>query len=221
MLVKGNVANLFSHYRPARKVFVDTSVLMDGRILAAAQTGFLSDDLIIPRSVIRELQLLADGKDAAKRARARFGLDIVSALERIDFFDVAILPDRLDHTPVDERLLELAKSEHGMIMTLDYNLSKVAATEKIPILNLNELTLALQHEHLAGERLKLKITSPGSNNRQGIGHSRDGIMVVVEDAKNKVGKEVEVEFTHFLQTPSGRMAFAKLVKPTSKAKTRR
>ena len=106
-----------------RKVYVDTSSLMDGRILEVAKTGFLSDDLIIPRSVIRELQLLADGKDSEKRNRARFGMDVARELERVVFFDTEILQDELDKTPVDERLIELAKENSGVILTCDYNLS--------------------------------------------------------------------------------------------------
>ena len=107
-----------------RKIYVDTSTLMDGRILAVAGTGFISDDLVIPRSVVRELQLLADGKDSEKRTRARFGLDVVSDLERVVAVNTEILADPLDHTPVDERLIELAQANHGAILTNDYNLNK-------------------------------------------------------------------------------------------------
>ena len=99
-----------------RKIYVDTSALMDGRILSIARTGFIGDDLIIPRSAIRELQLLADGKDSEKRMRARFGMDTANELERVVFCNTEILEDALDHTPVDERLLQLAKSNKGLIL---------------------------------------------------------------------------------------------------------
>ncbi len=195
--------------RARRKVYVDTSTLIDGRILEVAKTGFLADDLIIPRSVIRELQLLADGKDAERRNRARFGLDVVRELERVVYCDVTILQDALDHTPVDDRLIELAKANHGTIMTNDFNLNKVAATEHIDVLNVNNLAMVLRTEYLPGEKFRIKITSAGSNPKQGVGHLPDGTMVVVDKAANKVGQEIGIEFVRFIQTSAGRMMFAK------------
>ena len=183
-----------------RKIYVDTSSLMDGRILKVAKTGFLGGTLIIPRSVLREMQLLADGKDSEKRARARFGLDIVNELERVVHTDVIILSDPLDHTPVDDRLIQLAKENHGLILTNDFNLGKVAATMGIDILNVNDLVMELRADYLPGERLKIKISGTGSNPKQGIGYLPDGMMVVVDDASSKVGKIVEIEFVRFLQT---------------------
>lgn len=193
-----------------RKIYVDTSALMDRRILAVAQTGFISDDVIIPRSVIRELQMLADGHDSEKRARARMGMDVVNELERVVFFDTTILQDELDRTPVDERLIELAKKNHGVILTCDFNLGKVAKTEKIDVLNVNDLALVLRGEYLPGEKLKVKITAAGSNPKQGVGYLPDGVMVVVDNASKKIGETLDVEFVKFLQTSAGRMAFAKI-----------
>lgn len=193
-----------------RKVYVDTSALMDPRLLAVAQTGFIGDDLVIPRSVIHELQLLADGKDHDKRLRARAGLDLVRELERVVFFNISIIDDALDRTPVDNRLLELAKSSHGAILTNDYNLKKVAATDHIDALSLNELALALRAEYLPGEQAKVKILNTGSNQGQGVGYLRDGTMVVVDHASKYVGEEVEVEFIRLNQSAAGSMMFAKL-----------
>lgn len=194
-----------------RKIYVDTSALMDPRLVAVAKTGFIGDDLTIPRSVIHELQLLADGKDHDKRLRARAGLDAVRELERVVFFNLTILDDALDHTPVDNRLLELAKSNHGLILTNDFNLKKVAATDHIDALNLNELALVLRNEYLPGEHEKVKIISVGSGQNQGVAYLKDGTMVVIDRASNKVGEEVEVEFQRLNQTASGTMMFAKLV----------
>lgn len=194
-----------------RKVFVDTSALMDGRILNVARTGFFSDNLIIPRSVIREMQLLADGKDSEKRARARAGMDVANELERIVFFDTEILQDELDRTPVDERLIQLAKENNGVILTCDYNLGKVAATEKIEVLNVNELALGLRNEFLPGDKMRIKIVNEGSNKNQGVGYLPDGTMVVVDGAAKKIGDEIEVEFVRFLQTSAGKMMFGKIV----------
>lgn len=194
-----------------RKLYVDTSALMDPRLLAVAQTGFIGDDLIIPRSVIHELQLLADGKDHDKRLRARAGLDTVRELERVVFFNLTILDDALDRTLVDNRLLELAKANHGLILTNDFNLKKVAATEHIDALNLNELALVLRNEYLPGERVKVKIISTGSGIDQGVAYLKDGTMVVVDHASKRVGEEIEVEFLRLNQTASGTMMFARPV----------
>ncbi len=194
-----------------RKVYVDTSALMDPRLLAVAQTGFIGDDIIIPRSVTRELQLLADGKDSEKRARARAGLERVRELERVVYFNTTILNDDLGRVQVDNRLIELAKANRGLILTNDYNLQKVAETEQIDVLNLNGLALAMRAEHLPGERTRVKIVSTGSNPHQGVAYLRDGTMVVVDNASDKVNKEVEIEFAKLNQTASGVMMFAKLV----------
>jgi uncharacterized protein YacL len=207
-----------------RKVFVDTSTLIDGRILSVAKAGFLGDEILIPRSVIRELQLLADGSDSEKRARARFGLDIANELERAELASVEIYPDQGERVKVDERLLELAKTEHGLIMTNDFNLAKVAAVEGIDVININELAQGLRSEYLPGDKLEVKITSTGANPHQGVAHLPDGTMVVVDNAEQYVGKNqpVEIEFVRYLQTNAGKMMFAKLTnnpKKTQRKKT--
>ncbi len=202
-----------------RKVYVDTSALMDPRLLAVAQTGFISDDLIIPRSVIQELQLLADGKDHDKRLRARAGLDSVRELERVVHFNVTIFPDQLDRTPVDNRLLDLARQNRGAILTNDFNLEKVAATEHIDTLNLNALALVLRGEYLPGEKAKVKIVTVGSGVDQGVAYLRDGTMVVVDHASKKVGEEIEVEFIRVNQTAAGTMMFARPVANKATNKT--
>ena len=195
-----------------RKVYIDSSTLMDGRILAVAETGFIGDDLIIPRSVIREMQLLADGKDSDKRSIARRGLDNVNALERVVYCNVEILQDALDRTPVDERLIALAKENHGVICTNDFNLNKVASAEGIDVLNINDLAIALQNEYQPGQKMKIKITTKGANAGQGVGHLKDGTMVIVDNGSRKVGQEVNVEVVRFIQTSSGRMLFTKRTK---------
>ncbi len=196
-----------------RKVYVDTSALMDPRLLAVAQTGFIGDEIFVPRSVTNELQLLADGKDSEKRSRARAGLEAVSALERVVHFNTTIIDDSLDHTPVDNRLLELARDNHGLILSNDYNLQKVAETEHIEVLNLNELALALRAEYLPGERARVRIVSAGSNPHQGVAYLRDGTMVVVDNASDKIGKEIDIEFVKLNQTASGAMMFARIYHP--------
>lgn len=211
-LVAKNFNKPWASSNQRRKLYVDTSALMDPRLLEVAQTGFISDDLIIPRSVTNELQLLADGKDSEKRARARAGLDMVRELERVVFFNTTIFNDELDRTPVDNRLLELAKANHGLILTNDFNLQKLASTEHIDSLNLNELALVLRTKYLPGEHIKVKITATGSNPHQGVGYLRDGTMVVVDNASDKIGQELEPEVIRLNQTASGTMIFAKTSK---------
>ena len=196
----------------ARKIYVDTSVLIDGRILNIARTGFIDGDLIVLKSVLRELQLLADGKDSEKRTRARMGLSNVAELERVVEINTEIFDDGEGNKKVDEQLLKLAKANKGAILTLDYNLIKVAEAEKIKVLNINDLALAVRTEFLPGEKMELKITEKGSNRGQGIGYLQNGTMVVVEKATNKIGKTIIVEFVRFHETSAGKMIFAKIAR---------
>lgn len=195
-----------------KPIFVDTSVLIDGRIIAVAQSGFITNKLSIPRSVIGELQLLADQGDHDKRARARYGLDIVKELQALPQVKIEIFPDgnRADEG-VDNRLLKLAKKYHGSICTIDFNLNKVAQVESIPVLNVNDLAMNLRMAYLPGERIMLELTQKGNDSHQAIGHLKDGTMVVVEQAASSVGKSVEIEFIRSLQTAAGKMMFARLV----------
>ena len=203
-------------YKPmrsgARKIYVDTSVLIDGRILNIARTGFIDGDLIILKSVLKELQLLADGKDNEKRNRARNGLNNVSELERVIEVNTEIVDDGEGNIKVDDELLKFAKENKGAVMTIDYNLIKVAEAEKIETLNINDLALAVKTDYLPGAKIKIKISEKGSNRGQGIGHLSDGTMVVVDRAANKIGKDVTVEFERFHETSSGKMIFAKIVR---------
>lgn len=195
-----------------RKVYVDTSVLIDGRILNIAKTGFISDEMLILKSVLKELQLLADGKDSEKRSRARAGLETVNELERIVYFNTEIVDDGEGNKKVDEELLKYAKENHGMILTLDYNLIKRAAAERIETLNINDLSISLRSEFIPGEKFIVKITEKGSGKGQGVGHLKDGTMVVIDNASKKINEVVEAEFLRFHETSAGKIAFAKLLK---------
>lgn len=209
---------IFKNHLPKsnqRKIYVDTSALIDGRVLNIAQTGFLrGDQLIILQSVLRELQLLADGKDVERRSRARAGLEVASELERVTSVDTEVVSDIDDQqrVKVDEQLLKYAKNNRGIILSLDYNLIKVADAEKIPTFNINELSLAVRTEFLPGEIVRVRIMEKGANPGQGVAHLSDGTMVVVDRAANKIGNEVAVKLTKFHETSSGRMIFAKLIR---------
>lgn len=193
-----------------RMIFVDTSVLIDGRITAVAESGFIGDVIAIPRSVIGELQFLADNADPEKRSRARHGLDIVQELQKLEGVDVQIFQDGSKaEEGVDERLLNLAKKHGGAICTIDYNLNKVAVVEGITVCNLNELAKNLRMAYLPGEKIMLELVQKGQDSHQGVGYLSDGTMVVVEHASAQVGQTVEVEFIRSLQTAAGKMMFAK------------
>lgn len=204
--------------RRARPIFIDTSVLMDGRIVSIAESGFLAQaNLVIPRSVILELQLLADKADHEKRERARYGLDVVAELQAIDNVNVTVLADGKPSDGVDERLIELAKQQRGSIMTIDFNLNKVAATDEIAVLNPNDLARGLRMAHLPGEKMMIELVEKGQNSKQAVGYLADGTMVVVEQAASKLGQTVTVECIRSLQTAAGRMMFARLLNGSSDA----
>ncbi|AGL61756.1 putative PilT domain containing protein [Candidatus Saccharimonas aalborgensis] len=202
-----------------RPILIDTSVLMDGRITSIASTGFMGGALVIPRSVVGELQFLADNADADKRARARRGLDVITELQAMPMVTVEVLQDGSKaQEGVDERLLSLAKQYTAVICTIDYNLNKVAAVEGIPVLNINELAQSLRMAYLPGEHMMVELVQKGQDSHQGVGYLADGTMVVVEQASNLIGQTVSVEVIRSLQTAAGKMMFARRASDKSIAK---
>ena len=198
--------------KQARPILVDTSVLIDGRIIAVAESGFIGDTLVIPRSVIGELQFLADNADHEKRARARHGLDIVTQLQQMPGVEVEILQDGSKaEEGVDERLLKLAKKHKAAVCTIDYNLNKVAVVEGITVLNVNDLAKSLRMAYLPGERMMLELVQKGQDQHQAVGYLPDGTMVVVEHSYKNIGQTVEIEFIRSLQTAAGKMMFARRI----------
>jgi len=193
-------------------IFVDTSVLIDGRIVSIAQSGFITSTLFIPRSVVGELQFLADNGDSDKRSRARHGLDVVSELQALSKVRTEIFNDGTKaEEGVDNRLLKLAKEYKGAICTIDFNLNKVAQVEGLQVLNVNDLAMTLRMAYLPGEKTRLELTQKGNDSHQAVGHLADGTMVVVEHASQFIGKTAEIEFIRSLQTAAGKMMFARVV----------
>ena len=204
-----------------RSILVDTSVVMDGRILGVAKSGFIGGTLVIPRSVVGELQFLADNADADKRARARYGLDVVSELQAMEGVDVELLQDgSRAKEGVDNQLLKLAKENNSAICTIDYNLNKVAVVEGIQVLNINELAQGLRMAHLPGETMLVELVQKGQDNHQGVGYLADGTMVVVEQASGQIGQTLQVEVTRSLQTAAGKMMFARKIEQKQPAQNR-
>ena len=188
----------------AAPILVDTSVLMDGRVTELAKTGFLLGKIIVPRSVLTELQLLADGADHDKRERARFGMDVVKELKDILKSSFELYDDNI-------RLLKLAKEMDAAVLTLDYNLNKVAQVDGVKVLNINELAKSLRMSYLPGDELDLELSQKGQDSHQAVGYLKDGTMVVVENAKRYIGQTKKIEIIRSLQTDAGKMMFAKLV----------
>ncbi len=203
----------FWEFRPKacrRQVLVDSSILMDARILALARTGFLSDELLIMQSVLLEMQTVADGHDSEKRARARIGLEAVEELRKTPGVCAKIIPGGSEKG-VDNQLLAQAKKRAAAIMTNDFNLGKVALAQSLTVLNINALSQNLRSEYLPGDKTQIKIVQKGSGHGQGVGYMPDGTMVVVDSSEKKVGEIVQIEVTRMHQTAAGRMMFAKLV----------
>jgi len=193
------------------QMVVDTSGLIDGRIIEIVGSGFVPPRLIIPQFVVAELQFLADQGDAYKRERARYGLDVVRRLQDMRQTEVVIKPGMAKGIKeVDDKLVALAKKSGALLYTTDFNLNQVAQIEGVRVLNVNELAQGLRAMHLPGERGDIKITQVGQDRTQGVGYLEDGTMVVVEQAAKKLNQYVQVEFTRMLQTQAGKMMFATL-----------
>lgn len=189
---------------------VDTSVIIDGRIVDICRAGFINGDLIIPSFVLEELQHIADSPDPLKRNRGRRGLDVLNILQKELSFPVKIENISLPKDgEVDAELLKLAKKIGAKMLTIDYNLNKVAAVHGVEVLNINELANAVKPIALPGEEMLVQVIKEGKENGQGIGYLDDGTMIVVEGGRRHMGESVNVFVTSVLQTAAGRMIFAK------------
>ena len=188
---------------------LDTSVIVDGRILEIVEAGFLDGRLMVPKFVLRELQLIADSADPVKRSRGRRGLEVLNKLR-----DISKSLEISDHdTPerdVDGKLVALGRMLGAQVLTNDYNLNRVAKVQGVSVLNINELANALKPVVLPGEEMIVKVVKDGKEPNQGVAYLDDGTMIVVENGKRVMGEETEVAVTSVLQTAAGRMIFAKL-----------
>jgi len=190
---------------------LDTSVIIDGRIVDVAKTGFLDGTMVVPRFVLTELQSIADSADTLKRNRGRRGLEVLNALQRLENVRLEITDqDFPEVMAVDGKLVELAKLTGMPLTTNDYNLNKVADLQGVKVLNINQLTNALKPVVLPGEEMMVRVIREGKEPRQGVGYLDDGTMIVIENGKAKIGEEVVAVATSVLQTPAGKMIFTEL-----------
>jgi uncharacterized protein YacL len=189
---------------------LDTSALIDGRVLGVVETNFLAGRVLLPQIVVYELQRVADASDANRRRRGRRGLEILGQLEARLKGELELVHDSFEGDPVDTQLVKLCAARGARLLTTDYNLAQVAAIGGIRVLNLNELAGALRPRFATGETLSVQITKPGREPGQGLAYLDDGTMVVVEGAADLIGQRVTAAVTSHLQTNVGRMVFAQL-----------
>ncbi|MBV9232556.1 MAG: PIN domain nuclease [Candidatus Eremiobacteraeota bacterium] len=189
---------------------VDTSAIVDGRIVEIVESGFLEGTLIVPRFVLRELQAISDSVDPLKRTRGRRGFDILSRLQELSAVEISER-DFDDMAPgnVDARLVRLAQELNAKLITNDYNLNRIAHVEGVSVLNVNELANAVKPVVLPGEELHVAVIREGKEFHQGVGYLEDGTMIVVEHGRRLIGEQTDVVVTSVLQTVAGRMIFAR------------
>lgn len=189
---------------------LDTSVIIDGRIFDICKTEFVEGTLVIPSFVLDELRHISDSADSLKRNRGRRGLDILNRIQKELEIETQIWEgDFPEIAEVDAKLLKLAQTLNGKVVTNDFNLNKVAEFQGVPVLNINELANAIKPVLLPGEEMKVIVIKDGKEATQGIAYLDDGTMIVVEGGRRFIGEEVYVIVTSVLQTAAGRMIFAK------------
>jgi uncharacterized protein YacL len=210
-LEPARLVGLFRAAGPQRRYKVlDTSVIIDGRIADICETGFIEGALVIPQFVLKELQLVADSADTLKRNRGRRGLDILQKIQKMSGVEVVISDvDFPEVREVDLKLIELARSLQGKIVTNDFNLNKVAQLRGVDVLNINQLANSLKPVVLPGEVMKVFILKEGKEYNQGVAYLDDGTMVVVDNARRLIGKTIDVVVTSVLQTTAGKMIFGR------------
>ncbi len=196
--------------RGPRPLLLDTSVLIDARIIDIASTGLIQQAIVIPQFVLEELQILADSRDRMKRSKGRRGLDMVTKLQRMRTVDVVIDSTPVQKKAVDLALVELAETLKAMLVTLDTGLSRIASIQKIPVLDLNDLSNALKPTVIPGKLIRVDLIKPGEQQGQAVGYLDDGTMVVAEDGSGFIGETRDLVITSSMQTAAGRLLFARV-----------
>jgi uncharacterized protein YacL len=214
-LEPARLLSLFRTTDPERHYkILDTSVIIDGRIADVCDTSFVDGTLVIPQFVLKELQLVADSGDSMKRNRGRRGLDILQRIQKMSGVHVIVSDvDFPEVREVDLKLIELARTLHGKIVTNDFNLNKVAQLRGVSVLNVNELANALKPVVLPGELMKVFILKEGKEYNQGVAYLDDGTMVVVDNARKMISKTIDIVVTSVLQTTAGKMIFGRYIDP--------
>lgn len=208
--IKGRATGTKAASGQSELKILDTSVIIDGRIVDICRSGFIEGVLVIPSFVLEELRHIADSQDALKRNRGRRGLDVLNMIQKDLEFPVRIENVEINSdSEVDSALLKLAQKLGGKVLTIDFNLNKVANFQGVPVLNINELANAVKPIALPGEDMTVQVIKDGKENGQGIGYLDDGTMIVIDGGRRHIGESLNVTVTSILQTAAGRMIFAK------------
>lgn len=197
----------------AKPIVLDTSAIIDGRVIDLILTGIFDNTVIVPSIVIEELKHIADSPDKLRKERGQRGLDYLDMLEKSSSVDYRIIENGSDgHSDVDQDIVRFAKNTNARLATSDVNLSKSAKARKIGVINVNELSDLLKPPMLPGDIMTVKLVQKGKAKNQSVGYLEDGTMIVVEASKQYIGEEKEITISRFLQTKSGKMYFAEVVK---------
>jgi uncharacterized protein YacL len=192
-------------------LLIDSNIIIDGRLPDLCATGFLSSSLVVPRFVLDELQRLADSNDSLKRERGRLALERLQRMQLHPNLSVTIHETEEDpHTPVDTKLVQIAKLLEARLLTNDSSLCAIARLQNVPVLNLNDLARALKPQLAAGDEIELSLVKEGRDAHQAVGYLADGTMIVVNHARGQIGQTVPVVVASALQTSAGRLFFADL-----------
>lgn len=215
--IPGSAAHVEHAAAAGNNKILDTSVIIDGRVADLCETGFLEGTFLVPQFILHELQHIADSSDSLKRARGRRGLDILNKIQKMVDIDVRIVDDDFPHVKdVDSKIVVLAKKVGAKVITNDLNLNKVAELQGVRVLNINELCNALRPVVLPGETIRVFVLKEGKEAGQGVAYLDDGTMIVVDNAKRCIGRNVDVVVTSVLQTTAGRMIFTRLKEEAEK-----
>lgn len=206
-----SIVDVMQDNKESEVLVLDTSVIIDGRIADICEIGFFDSVFVLPQFILQELQYIADSSDSLKREKGRRGLEILHRMQSLNNIDVKITnKDYPKIREVDAKLVALAKDMGGKIITKDFNLNKVAELQGVIVLNITELASALKPAILPGEIMNVFILKEGKEFNQGVAYLEDGTMVVVENGRKHIGKNIEVIMSSVLQTTAGRMAFARV-----------
>lgn len=200
------------HEESAKEVILDTSVLIDKRIVAITKAGFLAQKIILPKFILAELQNIADSKDGDRRDKGRRGLEALEELKKIKKNEFEIVSENFPEIEaVDAKLVAISKKRQAGLLTTDFNLNKVATVQGVRVLNINDLAQGLRPDLLPGEEFEVKIVHIGKDKTQGVGYLEDGTMIVVESGSRLLDKTVKVTISRSLQTTAGKMYFARIL----------
>ncbi len=211
ILSKLNFPSKSTRTRPKKNSKVlDTSAIIDGRIIEIAKVGWLEGPVYVPRFVVEEIQLLSDSTDPVKRAKGKRAIELLQELKSVIKGEFKILDLNFKNLPTDEKLIKLCAELQAKLITTDYNLNQICKLYDVEVLNVNELFLALRTPIMPGDKLKVQIVKEGKEKDQGVGYLEDGTMVVVEQGKKHLGEELEVVVSHLIHSSSGRIIFAQI-----------